>query len=101
MRQNKSADWRPQFALDLRKANPAAFFSLAEDFGEWTKDQPEPELNLEDGWVTVTPQMAEQMLLRNPIGANRKASISTVVYYAEQMIASDWQPTGQPLIFDV
>lgn len=93
--------FRPHFTLDMRKASSKGFTTLIEQYDEWRKEQGAPSIHLEDGWHTITPEMAEQLLLLNPAGANRKASLATIVYYADQMIAGDWPATGQPIIFSV
>ena len=91
----------PQFHLDLKTASAAQFYLLVEQFEEWRKAQPKSEEKLTDGWHVITPERAEKLLLRNPAGANRKAVLTNIVYYAEQMARDDWPETGQPLIFDI
>ena len=93
------ADWQPRFALDLATARGKAFEEITTEFEKWRQETPLPPLDLDDGWHTITPQKAEELLKRNPLGANRKAVLSTVYYYAAQMKRGDWPKTGQPLIF--
>lgn len=90
--------WMPAVTLDLGKATPRSFDTAVADFHDWAKDQPRVPFNLPDGWHPINPQFAEQLLIRNPKGANRKPKLPSVRYYAEQMVAEDWQKTGQPLI---
>jgi hypothetical protein len=59
---------------------------------------PLPPLDLTDGWHNITPEIAENLLRRNP--ANRKPSFGTVVYYARLMVIGAWKKTGQPIIVD-
>lgn len=92
--------WSPKFALDLDSVSVKAFQQFLLDFEEWRKTQKPRELDLTNGWKVITPEIAEDMLLRNPIGANRKPALPTVKYYARQMKANDWAKTGQPIIFD-
>lgn len=94
--------WTPQFKLDLSTASTGAFNKLLEDFEAWrvTQQANLPAVDLTNGWKIVTPEMAEAMLLRNPVGANRRPTLPTVKYYARQMAAGDWKKTGQPIIFD-
>lgn len=88
----------PRVTLDVKAATPKTFEQAVEEFGEYAKTAAKGQLRLTDGWVTVDGELAEQLLLRNPPGANRKAKLASVRYYAEQMLANDWQKTGQPLI---
>lgn len=92
--------WTAKFSLDLTTASTRAFDQLLEDFDAWRKTQPPRDIDLSNGWKVVTPELAEAMLLRNPLGANRRPTLTTVKYYARQMAAADWQKTGQPVIFD-
>jgi hypothetical protein len=93
------SDWKAQFGLDIETARTAAFESLIADFDKWAKTQEIGELPLKSGWHDISPELAEQMLLRNPVGANRKVVPTTVLYYAKQMKRGDWPRTGQPIIF--
>jgi len=86
------------FKLDLTTASSQAFTSLLEEFEAWRAEQPERPLNLTSGWTTIDQEAAEGLLLRNPIGANRKPALPTIKYYARQMIAGEWKKTGQPIL---
>lgn len=90
--------WEPHFRLSLKNGTASAFAAMTGEFEQWRQGQPVPK-PLPDGWHTITPQMAEQLLLLNALGANRKAVWAAIVYYALQMLAGDWPATGQPLIF--
>jgi hypothetical protein len=81
-------------------ASKNAFDKVLEDFEAWRATQKPRALDLSNGWKTVTPEIAEGMLLRNPIGANRKPTLPTVKFYAQQMLGSAWKKTGQPILFD-
>lgn len=89
----------PAITLDLKVATPKTFEQAKEEFDAWAKTEPTEPVNLIDGWHTVDQELAQKLLLHNPKGANRKAKLASVRYYAEQMVAEDWQKTGQPLIF--
>jgi len=93
------SEWKAQFGLDIETARTAAFETLITDFDKWAKTQKIGELPLQSGWHDIAPERAEQLLLRNPVGANRKIVPSTVLYYAKQMKRGDWPKTGQPIIF--
>jgi hypothetical protein len=99
--QTEAPTWEPHFHLDLKTASSTMFYSVVDQFEEWRKAQPKSEEKLADGWHIISPEMAEKILLRNPAGANRRAVLANIVYYAEQMARDDWPETGQPLIFDV
>lgn len=93
--------YSPHIALDLSKTSSAAWTAALEKFEEYRQTQHEtlPPFDMPNGWYTVTPEMAEGMLLRNLVGANRKPSLATVSYYARQMAKGDWKKTGQAIIF--
>jgi hypothetical protein len=92
--------WNPHFALDLKTASTNAFVKTLEDFEEWRQTQAPRDLDLSNGWKTITQEIAEGMLLRNPVGANRRPTLPTVKYYARQMLHGDWKKTGQAVLFD-
>jgi hypothetical protein len=92
--------WTPKFALDLQTASVNAFQKTMADFEDWRPTQEPRNLNLSNRWTVITPEIAEGMLLRNPIGANRKAALPTVRYYARQMLGGKWKQTGQAVLFD-
>lgn len=94
-----ASTWTPYIKFDLSTASSRAFSDMLEDFEDWRKAQPPREIDHTNGWKTITPEIAEAMLLRNPLTANRKPTLSTVLYYARQMLKDDWKKTGQPLIF--
>jgi hypothetical protein len=92
--------WSPKFSLDLQSASSNAFTKVLEDFEEWRRTAEPRDLDLTSGWKTVTQEIAEDMLLRNPVGANRKPTLPTVKYYARQMLHGDWKKTGQAILFN-
>jgi hypothetical protein len=57
-------------------------------------------IDLSNGWKTIDQPTAEAMLLRNPIGANRRPTLPAVKYYARQMADKKWKKTGQAILFD-
>jgi hypothetical protein len=93
------SNWTPYIRLDLSTANSRAFSEMLEEFEAWRAAQPRRKLDLTNGWKTITPEIAEGMLLCNPLTANRKPTMATVQYYARQMLKGDWKKTGQPVIF--
>ena len=90
----------PKFTLDLQATSTNAFLKTLEDFEEWRKTQEQRNLDIRNGWKIITPEIAESMLLRNPVGANRRPALPTVKYYARQMLVDGWKKTGQPILFD-
>jgi hypothetical protein len=94
-----STAWTPYLQLDLSTVNARAFNGALDDFEDWRAHQKLREIDLSNGWKTISPEIAEAMLLRNPLKANRRPTLSTVQYYARQMLKGDWKKTGQPLIF--
>jgi len=97
--EEKAAEWQPRFVLDLSTARGKAFEEITTEFEKWRSEAPLPPLEITDGWHLITPKMAEELLKRNPVGANRKALLSTITYYSAQMKRGDWPKTGQPVIF--
>ena len=91
--------WSAKFSLDLLTVSTGAFQKFLEDFEAWRATQEPRELDLTNGWKTITPEIAESMLLRNPLGSNRRPTLPTVKHYARQMTAGMWKKTGQPVIF--
>jgi hypothetical protein len=92
--------WEPRFPFDHEKPNTKKFDDLVDAYDAYNAvHQPEGPVPLSDGWHVITPVMAEELLRRNPPGANRKASLATIQYYAMQMKSGAWPKTGQPLIF--
>jgi hypothetical protein len=90
----------PHFSLDLHSANGNAFITVLEDFETWRQTQTPRDLDLSNGWKVITQETAEGMLLRNPVGANRRPTLPTVKYYARQMQHDGWKKTGQPILFN-
>ena len=92
----------PKFSFDLDRGTATKFAQLVDQYSEWHAKEPaKGPVPLSDGWHTITPQMAEELLRRNLPGANRKAAYATIEYYAEQMVAGEWPQTGQPILFRV
>lgn len=88
-----------KFTLDLNSASTRAFSTLLDDFETWRATQEPRDLDLSNGWKVITQELAESMLLRNPIGANRPPTLPTIKYYARQMVNKEWKKTGQPILF--
>jgi hypothetical protein len=92
----------PFTGFDFGKATAKQFKQLVADFNEWSKqiDSP-PPLDLKDGWMTITPEIALRFLQHTALkGGNRRVSFAAVQYYADQIESGDWQKTGQPIIVD-
>src|SRR5262245_12811859 len=88
-----------KFHLDLQSASARAFSALLDDFESWRATEPSREIDLSNGWKVITAEIAEAMLVRNRVGANRRPTEDTVKYYARQMIGGEWKKSGQPIIF--
>jgi hypothetical protein len=96
-----SGGFTPRFSFDINTDKAKRFEELAELYGQWHVQEPvEGPPPIDTGVHVITPQVAEELLRRNLPGANRKASLSTIAYYAAQMKAGEWQLTGQAIIFD-
>jgi hypothetical protein len=94
--------WVPRVQVDIDSIKDGKFYQEVEKFYEEAKAIPESELpsisDLTLGWHVITPQRAEELLLRNR--ANRRLSLATIKYYANQMRAGEWRKTGQGIILD-
>ncbi|MGY8679775.1 hypothetical protein Q2941_18545 [Bradyrhizobium sp. UFLA05-153] len=91
-------EWLPtNFVLEA--ANKRTMDEVIERFREWSEGHPLKPHGLTDGWHNITPEKSEALLRRNPPGANRRISVTTVQYYGRQMKApGGWKKTGQPII---
>src|SRR4029077_9444179 len=95
-----SGGFVPRVTLDLDKATTIQFAAVVEALDQYRQSLGEiPPIGLANGWHAITPQVAEQCLLRNVKGANRKPTLATVRYYGYTMQLGDWKKTGQPIIF--
>lgn len=96
-----AAGFAPRFPFDINADKAKRFEELVEKYGQWHTQEPaDGPLPIATGVHTITAEMAEQLLRRNLPGANRKAVLATIIYYANQMKVGDWPLTGQPIIFD-
>ena len=88
--------------LDLFNPKPKEVLALHAVLEADTRSgEPRPLLSITtSGWVDMTPTLAVELLRRNPAGANRRLDPRKVFYYAGQMAADDWKPTGQPILID-
>lgn len=99
-KQEPAGSYAPKFVTDLNSVTAERFSETLEDFDKWRISLGEPgPLEINNGWYTANQQLAEQWLLRNPKGANRKVSLGTVIYYATQQATGKWPRTGQSVIF--
>lgn len=96
--ENTTATWQPSVVIDLDDITPVRFAEAVERFQRESISLSSIPTGMTDGWHTVTPQIAENLLRHNVAGANRKISLATVKYYARQMETDEWKQTGQPLI---
>jgi len=88
--------WTPAVRCDLT-AGPQAFSHAVEKFRAWAAQQDRPSLAaLTTGWHTITPQIAEQLLICNR--HNRKLRYPDVLRYATDMSTKKWKKTGEPVI---
>src|SRR5262245_16126347 len=100
MHKPKPGVWRPMFDLDFEVATAKQFAAFKAKYLDFFATLPEPgPLSVETGWNTITPEMIERDLLRRNV-SNRKTVFTAIQSYARSMVADDWQPTGQPLLFD-
>jgi hypothetical protein len=90
--------WTPAVTLDLATASGPAFEEAKAKFRDWAKVGPADDLILKDGWLTITPEIAEKMLRRNAM--NRKIGLAPVKKYAHDMASGEWAETSQGLGFD-
>jgi hypothetical protein len=87
--------------LDLANPKPKEVAALHDAFGTAQRaGTPLGPLPVKEGWNDITPAIAANLLMRNPPGANRWLNPAKVFYYATQMAADDWKPTGQPILID-
>jgi len=93
-----AGNWTPAFKCDLT-AGPQAFTHAVEKFREWAPQQKRLEIQLETGWHCITPEIAEQLLIRNR--RNRKLRYPDVLRYATQMANGRWKKTGEPVIVNM
>jgi hypothetical protein len=94
--------WSPKFPTDFKSLRATRFSELVEQYDAWHVAEPfNGPLPVSDGWLEITPQLAEELLRRNMPGANRTAVFSVVHYYAGMMENGEWPKTGQPIIFSV
>jgi hypothetical protein len=94
-----TTSWTPQITLDLNTVSARAFNEKLAEFDKWRLTQSPRSFDISNGWKTITPEIAEAMLLSNPLSANRRPTLSTAKYYARQMREGKWRKTGQPIIF--
>jgi len=96
---NTTPAWTPFLTLDLTTASSNSFSQKIDEFEKWRPTQDQRDIDLSNGWKLITPEIAEGMLMSNPLFANRRPTLATVKYYARQMLAGKWRKTGQPLLF--
>jgi len=87
--------WIPAVRCELT-AGPQAFQHAVLRFRDWAGSQPRPVITLQNGWHTITPQMAEQLLICNR--HNRPLRWGAVLQYATQMANKRWKKNGEPVI---
>ena len=77
--------WEPPVALDLHAATQPEFLKVMERIAKEVKTfvKTAPPLELVNGWYTITPETAWELLLRNV--RNRKPSRATARYYLDMM----------------
>jgi hypothetical protein len=92
---SEESGWVPVVTLDLMNATQTIFDEKMREFYRATRERPLPRNLLTTGWHTITPEIAETLLLGK---ANRKISLAHVQYLARQMLSNNWMQTGQPII---
>jgi hypothetical protein len=96
MSDTKTTTWAPAVRCDLT-AGSQAFAHAVEKFRAWAAEQQRPSLDfLTTGWHTITPEIAEQLLICNR--HNRKLRYTDVLRYATDMSTGRWLKTGEPVI---
>jgi hypothetical protein len=92
----KKQKWAPLVELNIFKASARALKDVIEEFNRKSESVELPKINLPDGWHDITPQDAENLLRHNK--GNRRVSLTTVQYFAQQMLDGVWKKTGEPVI---
>jgi hypothetical protein len=94
-----AAPWKPIVSIDFFNATGHEFHATVQKFREAVKDLPrDMSITLSDGWHTITPQVAEELLKRNT--RNRPVDWSYVMAYGTQMANGRWKRTGEPVIIN-
>lgn len=92
-------DWKPLVPFDFLDADNRIFITAMTKFRELTKDMSRTAtFTLSDGWHTITPQMAEELLRRNT--RNRPVDWHAVLAYGTHMVNNRWKKTGEPIIIN-
>lgn len=91
----ENGKWQPAVKCELADGSQA-FQHAVERFREWAEKQPRPKIDLPNGWHTITPELAEQLLICNV--RNRKLRWSEVYRYATSMCNKRWKKTGETVI---
>lgn len=86
-----------KFTLNLATATAGSFGNLIEQFEKWKQESPPARLALQTGVHTISPEQAEDLLIRNR--KNRSVNLATVQAYGVQLERNEWRLTGQPIIF--
>lgn len=98
MANNGTTEWAPFVRLDLTTASKDAFSDtltrLFDHAQELKQANALPAIPFDhDGWYDITPQIAEAALLNS--AGNREVSFPTVKAFAADMVAGDWEETGE------
>ena len=56
--------WTPKVTCNLYDGQQE-FQVAVKKFRDWAKDQPLPTITLTTGWHTITPELAEKLLIGN------------------------------------
>lgn len=92
--------WTPLVPFEFLEADGRDFHAAVANFRDLTKDhQRDPSLKLADGWHTITPRMAEELLKRNT--HNRPLDWLYVQQYGVDMINGRWKKTGETVIMNL
>lgn len=90
--------WTPHIVFSPISGSGRGFADAEDTFYQWQKKstvKPLEDLGIHTGWCEITPQIAEQLLLRNL--KNRKVNFPTMRSYAMTILAQGWKPTGQTI----
>jgi len=91
--------WVPHVNFNPITGSGQGFNEVVEEFYQWRRTQtakPLEELGVKTGWCTITPEIAEQLLIRNQ--KNRKTDFSTMRNYAVSIVGMRWKRTGQTIL---
>jgi len=85
--------WTPAVFLNPLSAGTAQFKETETAFNDWRRGKDVPAVPVVTGWNTITPQMAEALLMRDTL--NRQKIFSRIQGYSLAIKTGQWKKTGQ------